>query len=333
MTAFLLLTIAALAIALVKVLRQERSSRALLDEVIESVTGGFVLWDSHDRLVTCNQAFRDIYPLCDGALVPGTPFEVVVEHGVLQGQYPQADGREAAFIREMVDAHQRGEQTAERQLRDGRWLLIHERRTRSGNIIAIRSDITALKRALAEAAAARDVVEHMAHHDMLTGLPNRMLFEARLAASLASPEQEDDELAVLYLDLDRFKQVNDELGHGVGDELLAAVAGRLKAEVGEAGLAARVGGDEFAILITGSNLEARAEELARRIAAAAAAPYALTSGTGDVGVSVGVALCTTPDVTAEEIVRRADMALYRAKRSGRGTVCFDGRPSPASLAA
>jgi diguanylate cyclase (GGDEF)-like protein len=311
-----------LAIALVAVLvvayRRERHATQLLREVVDSVPGGFVMWGPDDRLVLCNQAFRDTYALCGPALKPGNSFESVIRFGVSQGQYPQAIGREDEFVRDLVQAHQRGSQTAERQLVNGRWILIHEERTRSGNIVAIRSDITAMKAALAKVAEAHDVARHMAHHDALTGLPNRVSFNERLDAAIRAFGEGGMAFSVLLLDLDHFKALNDELGHAGGDELLGVVAERLLSGSREGDFAARLGGDEFAMIVFGTDATEAARATASGLIVSVGAPYDLMTGRAEVGVSVGAAL-VEETCTRDELVNRADQALYQAKRAGRGT--------------
>jgi diguanylate cyclase (GGDEF)-like protein len=161
----------------------------------------------------------------------------------------------------------------------------------------------ALEKARAEAL-------HRATHDALTGLANRALFTERL-------ERSPLPLTLLALDLDRFKQVNDTLGHEAGDELLRQVATRLSTLVREGDLVARLGGDEFMILLSGSLPEGRAQELAGSIVNALAVPFRLGTDTASIGVSVGIATAVTDE--RKELVSRADFALYDAKESGRNT--------------
>jgi diguanylate cyclase (GGDEF)-like protein len=155
-----------------------------------------------------------------------------------------------------------------------------------------------------------DELRHQATHDPLTGLPNRALLEHRLDAAAA-----DDRIAILLLDLDGFKQVNDVHGHHAGDQVLITVAERLTAVVGEAGMAARLGGDEFAVLLPGAD-ESTAGKLTAWIEAAVAEPITLAGGAEvGVGTSVGVAAGVRED--AERILRDADAAMYRSKLSRR----------------
>jgi diguanylate cyclase (GGDEF)-like protein/PAS domain S-box-containing protein len=178
-------------------------------------------------------------------------------------------------------------------------------------------DVTARKQAEAR-------IAYMAHHDALTGLPNRVLFHERLDAALARVRRAGAApgLAVHCLDLDHFKSVNDTLGHPVGDLLLKAVAERLGRCVGEEALVARLGGDEFAVIqpiATGPNA---AGELASRLIAVVAAPYDVQGHEVVIGASIGIALAPEDGDTADALLRNADMALYRAKGEGRGTSHF-----------
>ena len=161
----------------------------------------------------------------------------------------------------------------------------------------------------------------MAHHDALTGLPNRLLFHEQLVAALGQRRQED-QVALLCLDLDHFKQVNDTLGHPVGDALLKDMASRLRSCVRDGDTVARLGGDEFAVLQCSARQPEAASELARRIVEVLSAPYVLDNDRAVVSASVGIALATPDLCSADVLLRSADMALYRAKANGRGTFCF-----------
>ena len=161
-------------------------------------------------------------------------------------------------------------------------------------------------------------IAHMASHDSLTDLPNRMRFHDALGQAAAT----DPRFALLWMDLDQFKAVNDTLGHAVGDTLLAEVANRLRASVGAHDVVARLGGDEFAILLAGAEGQA-AGDLANRIVATINEPYHLQDGVRvGVGVSIGIVLAPADGDGAEELLKNADLALYRAKADGRGTWRF-----------
>ena len=172
-----------------------------------------------------------------------------------------------------------------------------------------------LRTAARTLAASEARAQTLALHDTLTGLPNRSLFRERLTTALTVP---GDTLALLYLDLDGFKEVNDSLGHAAGDELLRLVAARLLAGSAEGELVARLGGDEFAILAVGGGGQPTAEALAERLLTAFAQPIELDGQECRVGASIGIALAPLHGRTADELAKCADIALYEAKRGGRG---------------
>ncbi|MGY2051020.1 bifunctional diguanylate cyclase/phosphodiesterase [Methylobacterium sp. JK268] len=435
-------------------------ARTMLENAVEAMADGFVMWDREDRLVTCNRHYRDLYAASAPAIRPGARFEDIIRYGAAHGQYPQAGRDLDAFVNEILSWRSRDRGTVERLLPDGRWILVSERRTASGETVGIRTDITALKTALDDLAAANaragramaevqaqnaalverdrtlrtqnllfdaalgnmshgllmadaagrlivanrrlgelvgtgpeapaageevdalfarlaaasplgaaaldrirarqgalasrreagtfkvagrdgrtlsvtqrpmqdggfvaiyedvteqqsaeDRIRFLADHDPLTRLPNRALFRHRLDAMLRGAPAG---VALLYLDLDAFKDVNDTLGHPVGDALLAAVGARLAGCVGEAGTVARLGGDEFAVACAAPG---EAETLARRIIDALSAPYDLAGRAVRIGASVGIALSGPEAADADTLLRHADMALYEAKGRGRG---------------
>ncbi|MGH3297445.1 MAG: putative bifunctional diguanylate cyclase/phosphodiesterase, partial [Trebonia sp.] len=159
-------------------------------------------------------------------------------------------------------------------------------------------------------------LKHRAFHDALTGLPNRLLFQDRIAQQVAAAARSETIAGVLFIDLDDFKVVNDTKGHGVGDELLVEAAARLASLVRESDSAARLGGDEFALLVGDAETTAAVEAAAERIVGAFAEPFALATGLVTTTVTVGVA--TTKDSTdTDELLRHADLALYAAKAAGK----------------
>ena len=176
-------------------------------------------------------------------------------------------------------------------------------------------DITERKRAEAR-------VAYMAHHDALTGLPNRVLLRERMEEMLVRITRHGGSMAALCIDLDNFKWVNDTLGHPVGDLLLRAVAGRLGAELRADDLVARLGGDEFAVLQGDVSDPADVTHLAERLVAAIAEPYDLDGHAISISASIGVALAPGDSLDADRLLKNADIALYRAKGDGRGTFRF-----------
>ena len=165
-------------------------------------------------------------------------------------------------------------------------------------------------------------LEHQAGHDALTGLPNRLLFTDRLHQAMQRAHRENHELALLFLDLDRFKDINDSLGHGVGDAILRQVTERLRAQVREGDTVARLGGDEFTIILGDLRQGSEAGLIARKLVDAFTQPFAVNDHALYMTASIGISLYPQDGADMETLVRNADAAMYRAKEQGRNTFCF-----------
>jgi diguanylate cyclase (GGDEF)-like protein len=174
---------------------------------------------------------------------------------------------------------------------------------------------------ISERKRAEEQLEKLAYHDPLTGLANRALFHRELNDVLAQKRKKTD-AALLLLDLDRFKEVNDSLGHGAGDELLGRVAHRISRALGNRHFLSRLGGDEFAMILKDHASVAEVESLAAQVVAAIADPISLSSGEVTVGASIGIALIPKDGTEASDLLRHADLALYQAKEQGRGRAVF-----------
>jgi diguanylate cyclase (GGDEF)-like protein/PAS domain S-box-containing protein len=181
---------------------------------------------------------------------------------------------------------------------------------------------TIVARDIFERKRAEEKVRHLAFHDALTGLPNRLLFNDRLTVSLAQAHRSHQKLAVFYLDLDRFKLINDSLGHSIGDELLRRVADRLRSVVRDGDTVARLGGDEFIVLAPRIAAEEDAKTIARKILAAIRLPFAIEDREFFVTTSVGVSTYPGDGVDPDTLIRNADTAMYRAKERGRDEFQF-----------
>jgi len=178
-----------------------------------------------------------------------------------------------------------------------------------------------LQSEIAERHRSEQQVQYLAHHDALTGLPNRRLFAEQLQLALANARATGGTAALIFLDLDGFKTINDSLGHSVGDALLVEVGRRLRDTVGDR-CVARLGGDEFALLCAGSNPAAQAEDMTRRVLASLAERFAIGQQEFIVGASAGIAIAEAADTSAELLIQRSDLAMYRAKQTRRGSYCF-----------
>ena len=176
-------------------------------------------------------------------------------------------------------------------------------------------DVTAQRKAQAQ-------IAYMAHHDDLTGLCNRALFRTRLTEGLAKARARGEMLAVLCIDLDFFKQVNDTLGHGAGDKVLRAVGDRIGTAIGPGGVAARLGGDEFVVMVAGLSRPAEAGALADRLIARISAPYLVDGHQAVIGASIGISLAPGDGSDPDILLHNADIALYRSKSEGRGALRF-----------
>ncbi len=230
----------------------------------------------------------------------GMPFGQMLDEGTARDALKRLFMNGDMIQRQTVSLTVNGEQ---------RWWSISARPSRDGSVRyrGVVTDITAQR-------MAEERVSYMAHYDGLTNLPNRFLFSESLDHAL---KRDGGRAAVMYLDLDHFKHINDSLGHGVGDEVLQACAKRINSVLGKYDLAARFGGDEFAILIPANRLD-MVDQLAHRIVTELGRPMALDHHDVVVGASIGIACGPADGLTADALLRRADLALYAAKGQGRG---------------
>ncbi|MDQ3281511.1 MAG: EAL domain-containing protein [Acidobacteriota bacterium] len=180
-------------------------------------------------------------------------------------------------------------------------------------------EIVSVSRDISERRHAEEQIEYQAYHDALTGLPNRLLFRDRLTMALAHAKRQQAQLAVMFLDLDRFKYVNDTLGHSLGDELLRAVAARLRSVLRDGDTIARMGGDEFTVLLTDASNAEDAAKVAQKLLDTVAHPLRVEGHELYVTTSIGIALFPDDGDSAEALLKSADSAMYRAKEIGRNS--------------
>lgn len=291
-------------------------ARFMLHDAVDSISEGFALWSADDHLLHYNQRLVSLFTGVEPIIRPGIGFAELMTRGKEQRIFAPLSPE----VLERTRARMAGRRTGgcyELPLASGRWLQVTERATSSGHLVAIVTDITDHK---AETAA----IARLAHQDPLTGLPNRLSFQAQFKAALAGRDSSGACLGLLMLDLDRFKPVNDSFGHAVGDELLRQVAARLANTLGARGSPARLGGDEFAVILPAVGCVDDARAVARRLIAAFAKPFEVEGRLVEIGVSIGASLYPLHTDDPERLLRLADIALYQAKDGGRNRLCVYG---------
>jgi diguanylate cyclase (GGDEF)-like protein len=294
-------------------LLDERSSR--LQVIIDNFPGGITFLDADLRVAVVNETAKKLLDLPDRLFVDGPPLlEDVFRFNAGRGEYGPGDVNEQVATRMALTRAGRPH-VFERERPDGTVIEVRGVPLKDGGFVTTYMDMTERRRSEAR-------IIHMAHHDALTDLPNRVLLQERLEHDLTGTLRGDHCLAVLMLDLDRFKEINDTLGHSVGDVLLKAVADRLRSGLREGTTIARLGGDEFAVVDHVANAAIEATALAERIQALLQAPFDLGDHQGVVGVSIGIAIAPGDGANTDQILRNADLALYRSKADGRGTCRF-----------
>ncbi|MCU7843192.1 MAG: EAL domain-containing protein [Candidatus Thiodiazotropha sp. (ex Monitilora ramsayi)] len=199
-----------------------------------------------------------------------------------------------------------------------KWLSISAIRSKSNEVIFYIASFTDIS----EKKSAEEQIKHLAHHDILTGLSNRFSLEDRLEQSLASARREQKKVAVFFIDLDRFKNINDSLGHQVGDQLLLNVAIRLRNEIRESDIAARIGGDEFVVVLTGMTQTSNVASTAESIGKAISQPYDIDGKRLETSSSIGISVFPTDGNNADELLKSADVAMYHAKDLGPNNYHF-----------
>lgn len=277
-------------------------------------SGEAIMITDHDnRIVTVNAAFTRLTGYSQEEVVGKNP-------SILSAGRTSKDLYERMWAAISLKGYWQGEIWDRRK--DGgvypKWLSISVMRDESGKIryhIAHFSDVSAER-------AAEAKLHHMAHHDMLTGLSNRVSLKDRLGHALALARRESSRVALLFIDLDRFKSINDTLGHHVGDELLICVSQRLRQCVRESDLVARLGGDEFVVMLPGLDQSAAAASVAEKIVASVGEPYPIGAHTLYTTPSVGIAIYPEDGADGESLMRNADAAMYHAKSAGRNNFQF-----------
>jgi len=282
------------------------------DAAINNMPLGLCMYDADNRLVVCNSRYAEMYGLNPEHTQVGTSFRAILEHRAKTSvPSEEADGFVERRLKAIGETDER--RYVVQEMTDGRAIAISYR-SMPGGWISTHEDITERRQVEAK-------IAYLAHNDVLTELPNRVTFREDMEKALARLEPERP-LAVLCLDLDHFKAVNDTLGHPIGDALLQEVARRIRSVVRHDDSVARLGGDEFAVVQVGAEQPAGSTTLATRLIDAMAEPFDLQGHQVMISATVGIALAPLDGSDPDSLMKNADLALYRAKEGGRATCRF-----------
>jgi diguanylate cyclase (GGDEF)-like protein/PAS domain S-box-containing protein len=289
-----------------------RKDEQLLQTVLNNMSQGVLMFDSETRLTFCNQRYLELYGLSSEIVKPGCHLRELLKHRIELGNFSGDADEYVARLKSGIAEGKTFNNVV--NLPDGRAFSVVNKPIPGGGWLATHEDVTERQRS-------EDRIAHMARHDALTDLPNRMLLLEQLNHEIKRVKRGEC-LAVLCLDLDQFKSVNDALGHHIGDELLKLVGERLRGCTRELDVVARMGGDEFAIIMTQMEQAADAATLSKRIRDSVIKPYQVEGHQIVTDISIGISVAPMDAVESAELLRNADMALYDAKSDGRGTFRF-----------
>jgi diguanylate cyclase (GGDEF)-like protein/PAS domain S-box-containing protein len=289
-----------------------RQQKDLLDTALENMVQGLCMFAADGQVILFNDRYTKLLGW-SAASLHGRNLLDMIMHRKAMGEFA---GDPEEFVAGVIADARRGKSnTRFIKSSTGRTLRVVQQSMREGGWVSTVEDIT-------ESLEAQAKIAHMAHHDALTDLANRTQLVKKLEDSLGTLPERGRGVAVHFIDLDRFKNINDTLGHDGGDFLLKTVAERLRLVTRVDDMVARLGGDEFVVVQTGVNGKNDAEEFARRLTAAVTAPIPLKDQTFVATVSVGVAIAPADGANPERLLKSADLALYKAKADGRNCVRF-----------
>ena len=289
-----------------------RKEEQLLQTVLNNMSQGVLMFDPETRLIFCNKRYIELYGLSPEIVKPGCSLRDLLRHRIERGSFSGDPDEYTARLAEGIAEGKTFSNIV--NLPDGRAVSVVNKPVADGGWLATHEDVTERQRS-------EERIAHMARHDALTDLPNRVLLLEQLNHEIKRVKRGEC-LAVLCLDLDQFKSVNDALGHHIGDELLKLVGERLRGCTRELDIVARMGGDEFAIIMTQMDQAADAATLSKRIRDSVIRPYQVEGHQIVTDISIGISVAPMDAVESDELLRNADMALYDAKADGRGTFRF-----------
>jgi diguanylate cyclase (GGDEF)-like protein len=300
--------------------RNLSGAKATLDHALESMDSGFLLLDSKLRVVAWNRRFLELFPEHIGGMAPAVGFRRLMEIGATDHLPNSTPQEKEAWVDKRMALLENLQGSHERTMPDGSIVQITDRRTPDGGIVIVYQDITRMRKAALE-------IQHLAFYDPLTGLPNRRLLTDRLQHAVAATQRTGSRGALLFIDLDNFKTLNDTAGHDVGDQLLKQVGARIRACVRDMDTVARLGGDEFVVMLQGLSENAQAAELqvqvvGNNVLASVSKAYFLDGGTHNSTCSIGATVFSDGQQSPADLLKQADIAMYQVKSAGRNGVCF-----------
>lgn len=324
---FIAIILSATAVRLTHLRRRAQAQRTLveakaaLDQALESMENGFLLLDAELQVVRWNRRYLELFPWHAQSIGPGCPVQTLLASTAHACSIGDTEAERKTWLAQRLERFKKPPTTThELQLPEGILVEVTERRTADDGLVILFQDVTALRHASAE-------IAQLAYFDSLTGLPNRRLLGDRLTQAINVCTRSNHLGALLFLDLDHFKTLNDTMGHDLGDALLLQVAQRLKACVREADTVARLGGDEFVVMLQNlgtSEVNARQQTnlVGHKILQSLDQPYELRGVVHRSSCSIGATLFADSDVSAADLLKQADIAMYQAKAGGRNALCF-----------
>lgn len=295
-------------------------AKQTLDQALESMDSGLVLLDADYRVVAWNRRYLEIFPWQTALTAPLVPFRQVLAVAATNIMASSTDAERLAWVNHRLDLLSRRNESHRETLPTGRVIEITERPTPTGGVVIVYQDVTRLHQAGIE-------IEQLAFYDPLTGLPNRRLLADRLQLAMAFSVRTSRYGALLFIDLDHFKTLNDTLGHDMGDLLLQQVAQRLQDCVRKVDTVARLGGDEFVVMLQDlGQVEQEAKDQTRVVGEAILAsltqPFNLNGTVHRNTCSLGATLFSDTHQGSVDLLKQADIAMYQVKSAGRNALCF-----------
>lgn len=291
---------------LIEAYRRAEDAESLLHDAVDSISEGFVVLDAQDRIVMVNEAYRSIHAEIADMIAPGASFESVMRAAGERGVYAEAEGRQAEWLAERMAEHRDLSGNNLHRLRDGRWMLVTERRMRNGGTAGLRMDITALKAAQAE----RD---YLAYHDAITGLPNQTLFTDRLAQALVQMQRSGEAVAVMSLELTSLADIRASQGLEAGEAALHETGRRIQSALAAGDTVAHVGNGRYLAFSADAGSEAGLVAIVGRVLSAAEADFEFDRSDVPLRIALGVSLAPTDGEDPDSLVRAAATALSEVR--------------------